>query len=152
MSDSPPLLFRRHGDHLLPVDDLAREAMANVRDGDICRVELKQPRNLDRLRKYWALLHLVAANQTRYPNADALHQAVKIALGQYDAVQLLNGSRVIAVPKSIAFGAMPEHEFSAYLNSVIRLVVEHILPGVEEGELRRQLEDLVGGERRSWAA
>ena len=110
--------------------------------GTVMMVEAKQPRNVKHHRLYWALVNKVFENQSKYATADDLHEAIKYALGYYRTVQ--TPTREIVVTESITFRKMDQTEFREFFDKVVRLVCQHILPGVRGEELRREIYEMIG--------
>jgi hypothetical protein len=101
---------------------------------------LKQARNPQRLKLYWALLRAVADNHHFYAlaGARALHTWIKLRLGLVDSVIYHDGSTRLE-PRSIAIDAMGEPEFKDYLDRVLTLIETEILPGVDRADLIREV-------------
>jgi len=137
------LLCRKHFGALRPADGNAEEALRKLPADQTVRVEVRRMRNPRQHRLYWSLIGLVYEHQTRYATRDQLHQAIKVAVGYYDEIPKRDG-QVIAVPHSIAFGNMAQDQFEEFFDSVVRLVCTKIMPGTNDSELRRELEEMVG--------
>lgn len=78
--------------------------------------------------------------------AERLHNSApkwSTRLGEV-ADHLMLGQEVY-VPKSISFASMGEDEFREFLDRCIKLTVEHILPAVDEADVRREMEAMIGG-------
>lgn len=130
---------------LRPVDDAGREAFQKLGSGELVMVEMKRPRNIRHHRLYWALIGLVWQNidQERYPTADDLHAAIKIAAGLRTRIVLPDGT-VGFIPGSIAFHKMEQAAFNAFFDRVCDLVAAHFLPGVTSEELRAEVQQMIG--------
>ena len=135
------LVAKTIGGRLAPIDDAGREAIDKLRVGDIVRVEMKRPRNVDHHRKLFALLELILRNQTRYASMDALLDAIKVFVGHCTVMKLRDG-REVYVPKSISFSAMDQTEFDQFFDRVVKVVTEQIIPGLDRKDLERELLDL----------
>jgi hypothetical protein len=141
-----PLLFLRTLSGLSPADERSQEALRKVKHGSVITADIKRPRNGKALRLYWALVGKVFSNlheNLTYRTPEELSDAIKICLGEFDIVTLPSGS-TFARPHSISFAKMTEDSFRTYLDGVIKLVIEKFLPGVTDGELRMELEQMVG--------
>lgn len=134
-------LFRHHLGSLVPADAEAQAALAKLK-GKTVLVEIRQARNPRQHRLYWALMSLIHEHQERYATVEQLSNMVKCAVGWCDEIELKDG-RVMATPKSISFANMKQADFDPFLNKVITLVCERILPGVQEEDLRRRIEEMV---------
>jgi len=128
-----------------PVDEAGSEALRRIPNGAIVSVELKRPRNIRFHRMYFALVTLVweQLDEQRYPTAEELHSAIKIAAGLRTRIELPDGT-VGFIPGSIAFHKMTAAEFDAFYDRVCNLVAKHFLPGVTNAELKREVEAMIG--------
>lgn len=138
------VLLRKDGDSLAADDKAAAELVAKLKPGQVVRAEIRRLRHPAQHRYYWALVDICFQHQSRYATKEQLHNALKIGVGLYDEAVTPTG-RSIAVARSIAFGNMRQEEFDDFLNSIIRLVCEVIIPGTKDEDLRQQLEEMVGG-------
>jgi hypothetical protein len=138
------------GGSLRPVDANGEEALRRIKAGAIVTVEVKQPRNVRFHRMYWGLIHIVWENmpEDRYPSPEDLHAAIKIAAGVRTRIELPNGE-VGFIPGSVAFHKMDEAAFHKFYDRVCDLVARNFLPGVDQDELRAEVERLIGVR---WAA
>lgn len=136
---------RKHLGSLRPVDDAGEEALSKIAQGDLVMVEVKRPRNIKFHRMYWALVTIVwqQLDEYRYPTADDLHAAIKIAAGLRTRIVLPDGT-IGFIPGSIAFNKMSQDDFSAFFDRVCNLIAKHFLPGVTDAELRAEVETLIG--------
>jgi len=138
-------LAQKHLGGLRPIDANGEEALRKIKQGAAVMVEVKQPRNVAFHRQYWALVHIVWENMDgdRYPTPEDLHAAIKIAAGVRTRIELPNGE-VGFVPGSVAFHKMGKETFSKFYDRVCDLVAKHFLPGVDQDELRAEVERLIG--------
>lgn len=127
---------------LRPFNEHDEEELAKIPVGKLLKVEATHSRSTQHHRKYMALVRLIWENQSRYPTVDLLNAAIKVASGHYVPMHMADGT-LVRVPKSISFAAMDQSAFSAFYDSVIHLVCEEIIPGLDEGKLRKELEGIV---------
>lgn len=112
--DKPVYSFVRKGNRLVPELDYDTHALDGIAQGQRVRVEIREWRNLERLKAYWAMLHdVVAATGANRLTAERLHEVLKLHNGCVDVVMLPNGQPV-AIPSSIALDKMSEPEFVAF--------------------------------------
>ena len=117
-SDKPVYSFIRKGNVLMPEMNYDLRALDGVANGQRVRIEVKEWRNLDRLRAYWSMLHdVVAATGANGLTAERLHEVAKLQNGCVDVVLLPIGTP-IAIPASIALDKMSEPEFIAFFQKV----------------------------------
>lgn len=135
----------RHLGSLRPVDEGGEDALRKIGQGELVMVEIKRPRNAKHHRLYWALITLVWQNMDggRYPTAEDLHAAVKIAAGLRTTIVLPDGS-VGYIPGSIAFHKMDQSEFDGFYERVCDLIAKHFMPGVTSEELKREVSLMIG--------
>ncbi len=139
------LLFRKTLGRLEPVDDAGEAMLRGLKAGAVVAVEVKRPRNIGRLRKYWALISIVWDNvdHERYPSIEDLHAAVKVSVGLRTRV-MMPEDVVAFIPGSIAYQKMTEDEFSAFFDRVCDAVAKWFLPGVNREELVAEVERMIG--------
>ena len=130
---------------LRPVDEAGEAAMRSIGQGEIVEVSLRRPRNPQHHRLFWALAALVweQVQGPEYPTVESLVVRLKIATGHRDEYHFEDGL-VAFVPRSIAFHAMDQAEFSQFFDRVCDWVAVNVLPGVTQEDLRRELEEMTG--------
>lgn len=112
--DKPVYSFIRKGETLVPEMEYDKQALTGIKEGQRVRVDIKEWRNLDRLKAYWSMLHeVVAATGANNLTAERLHEVLKLHNGCVDVVMLPSGMPV-AIPASIALDKMSEPEFIAF--------------------------------------
>ena len=138
-------LVTKHLNSLRAVDEAGEEAMRRIGHGELVMVEMKRPRNVRHHRMFWALMTLVweQMDNERYPTVEDFVAAVKIAAGLRTRIELPNGD-VGFIPGSIAFHRFDQAEFDAFYERVCHLISRHFLPGVESGDLRREVSIMIG--------
>lgn len=137
------LLCMKQFGTLRPIDQAGEDALRKIKHGAVIQVEIKQPRNVQHHRLYWALMSLIAENTERYPDAESVSDAVKISVGLRTRIKLPDGT-VGFIPGSIAFHKMDQDEFSKFYDKVCDAVSKHFLPGVTSDELKREVESMIG--------
>lgn len=140
----------KHLGSLRPADVAGEDVLRKLGQGQFVEIELRRPRNVRFHRKYWALVTLVwnQMDEERYPTAEDLHAAIKIAAGLRTRIELPDGT-VGFIPGSIAFHKMTEDDFTAFFDRVCNLIAEYFLPGVTDAELRAEVESLIGVSARA---
>lgn len=136
------ILLRKHMGALRPIDGQGEEYLKNLKDGEIVRAEPKRARNPKQHALYWAAINLCFDHQDTYATPDQLHNAIKVALGYCDMLETKTGK--IAIPKSIAFGNMPQDEFAAFFDRFVALICTRIMPNTDDAEFRHELEAMIG--------
>jgi hypothetical protein len=138
-------LMTKHFNSLKPTDAAGEAAMRKLGIGELVQVEIKQPRNLQHHRLFWALMSLVHDNidHERYPTVEDLVAAVKISAGLRTRIELPNGE-IGFIPGSIAFHKMDQAEFDAFYERVCDLIAKYFLPGVEKDALAYEVKQMIG--------
>ena len=73
--DKPVYSFVRKGNALWPELEYDAHALDGIAQGQRVRVDIKEWRNVERLRAYWAMLHdVVAATGANRLTAERLHE------------------------------------------------------------------------------
>ncbi len=111
--EKPVYAFVRRGNALVPEMAHDLRALDGIAQGQRVRLEIKEWRNVDRHRAYWAMLGDVVSATDCALSPERLHEVLKLETGVVDLVQLPTGYKV-AIPGSIAFDKMSEAEFIAF--------------------------------------
>lgn len=119
--EQAPVYLVRKGNALFPQLQMDLERLQAIPQGHSVRVELKQPRNNERLRLYWRMLSYVREATDCAPTSEYLHSAIKLELGFGTPVRLRNGMTVL-VPSSVAFDKMEEPEFHIFFNKAVEFL------------------------------
>ncbi len=137
------IILKKLGNALVPTDDDGYRLVASLKHNQEVRCELKRVRSGRQHRLYWALVSKVFDNQEKFPTKDAISNIIKCGVGHCDEVRDRNGNRVL-MARSISFGNMPQDQFNEFMNAVIRFTCEYLIPNTTEGDLRNELEQMVG--------
>lgn len=142
------LYMRRVGTDLKPVDELSTQEMMELKSSQVYRCELKQPRNYEFHKKFFALLNFAFEHWDCQPtinrygqvekNFDQFREDITIKAGYYEQHWRLDGTfRVVA--KSISFANMGEVEFSKLYKSACNVVIKHVLANYTLDDLEQAL-------------
>ncbi len=131
---------RRHGNALFPDGDESVSEFARLPFGKSLRVEVRQPRNVQHHRLYWALCKRIADGIGS--TAENVSDVLKIATGHVNIIRTKSYGDV-KVPKSIAFAKMDQAEFSAFFEDCVRVLYNEwgIEPEAVADLLVPQMED-----------
>ena len=121
-NEKPPIYMIRRGDVLVPDMGMDRDALAAIPQGAKVKVHIVEPRNVERLRAYWAMLGEVVKATECAPTTEALHELVKLETGFVIHVRM--GQHKIALPGSIAFDKISEQEMATFFRSAERFLAE----------------------------
>lgn len=138
----------KNGGKLVPIDQYsADELMLAAKEGQGVMVTIRTPRNIRQHRLAWTLAALVADAEGLPDKEDAMDLIKRKARFVHSYVVRRTGE-VIIRPKSIAFSSCSQQDFSRLFNRMIWVACHEIIPGLPEGDLRREIEDIVDGKPR----
>lgn len=121
--EKPVYAFKRRGDALVPEMEWDRRALEGIAEGQRVRVDVREFRNFERHRAYWAMLHDVVAATECTLSPERLHEVIKLETGLIEHVRLPSGY-MVAIPGSIAFDKISEAEFVAFFEAAKRWLAE----------------------------
>lgn len=129
--------------NLIACNDSDREVLDKFKKGDVLKVDIKKPRNVQFHRKYFALLNIAFNNLPEhlieyYPNFEVFRTILQLKAGYYTPVLTQKGT-TIYLPKSISFASMDSLEFDELFNSVVDIIIDSILVGVDRDELLNEV-------------
>lgn len=136
--------MRREGSHLVPIDAVAAEMLAEVPTNTGVMVTVKVPRNLRQFRLAWALADIVSQSVDWLPDRETAMDWLKIKARHVRMIHDPLRNVTAIVPKSIAFASLDQASFARVLNRMIYVTTTDIIPGLQEGDLRSRLETVVG--------
>lgn len=143
------LFMQRQKGVLVPTDEAGMRVMAKIKQGAIVTVEVRQSRNIQHHRLYWALVHKVHENLPEdrarlYPTPGTLHEAIKVSVGLRTEFTMANG-QVVFIPGSIAFEKFDQLQFSEFYDRVCTAIAKYFIPGIDEESLRAEVLEMIGG-------
>ena len=115
------LFVQKVGDALVPDSDESREILEKLAPGRSYRCEVKQPRNLQFHRLYFALCQRIGSGVGL--TAENVSDLFKLATDHVTVIKTKAG--MVKVPKSISFQAMDNTEFSAFFERCVAAAYEH---------------------------
>lgn len=136
--------MRREGSHLVPADSVAAEMMAEVPINTGVMVTVRVPRNLRQFRLAWALADIVSKSVDFLHDREDAMTWLKIKARHVRMIHDPIRNVTAIVPKSIAFASLDQVSFRRVLDRMIFVTTTEIIPGLEEGTLRAELESIVG--------
>ena len=122
--EAPIYAFIRRGYGLVPEMQYDMAALDGIAFGQRVKVEIKEWRNLNRLRAYWKTLSEAIESTECAANVRALHEAIKMGTGIVERIQVAD--HTMTVPGSIDFDRMTESEMIAFFQSAERWLAEQI--------------------------
>lgn len=115
---------RRVGNALLPDGDESVAAFAMIPFGKPMRCELKQPRNLQFHKLFWALCSRIASGLGRENiTSETVATMLKLATGHFDLyVSKTYGE--VRMPKSVSFAKMDGLQFREFFERCVKVVYD----------------------------
>lgn len=139
---------------LVPNDELAKDAFAKIKLGEVVRCDIKKPRDSrssQQLRLYWKLCQVVLENTDgQFASREQVSDYLKIQAGHCDQahIKIPDGDGFQTVlwlqPRSIAFDKMDQAQFQDYWGKALDVVVGRIIPGMGREQLENEIMELVG--------
>lgn len=123
---------------LVPADEAAKQAVKRWKMGETLKCSVRKPRDYKNHRRYFGLLNLTFENQDKYTSFEHFRKAVQIAAGHVDELISLEGE-VLLLPKSIAYDALDEMEFSKVFGETMTVCAK-ILGDLDLDHLRIEVE------------
>ena len=120
-NSKPVYAFIRQGNALVPEMQYDCRALEGIVPGQRVKVELKQWRNLSRLRAYWATLRDCVDATGCAPTPEALDAYVRPAVGYVDAIRLRNG-QMVGIARPINTRKCEEPEMIEFFEAVNELL------------------------------
>lgn len=120
-TEKPVYAFIRRGNSLVPEMLYDLQALDGVEQGQRVKVDVKQWRNLDRLKAYWATLQDCIDATGCSPSKEALDAYIRPAVKFVDTIRLANGF-LVGVPRPINTRECDEPEMIAFFNAATELL------------------------------
>ena len=108
---------------LIAAYDSDLETIKKLKVGQEYQIDIKQPRNINFHRKFFALINLTFDNQEIYDNIDFMRKELTKACGFYDVFRNHKGNLVYEA-KSISFAKMDELEFEQLYNKFLDIIIQ----------------------------
>ncbi len=109
---------------LVPLYDSDYEEKRKLKIGEVYFCEIKQPRNYEFLKKFFALIRLGTENSPRNMPQEAYRAYVTMKAGYVDVYDTPNGK--MALPQSISFANMDDDKFAKLYFAVINVIAKDI--------------------------
>ena len=120
-AEKPVYAFVRRGNSLVPEMEYDLQALDGIEQGQRVKVEIRQWRNLDRLRAYWATLQDCVDATGCAPTKEALDAYIRPAVKFVDTIRLANGY-LVGVPRAINTRECDEPEMIRFFESATELL------------------------------
>lgn len=86
-------------------------------------VSIKKRRSLPQLKMYWAMLNKVVDATGAWPDAEHLHDALKLDLGYVTPIRTVDG-KLAMIPDSAAMSKMDSAQFRKFFDAVAARLAE----------------------------
>jgi hypothetical protein len=146
------LILRAHDGTLIPVDDIGAEQLAELKQGQMYKAVLSQPRNILFHRKAFALLKVIFEawdvpdrqhkGQPVKKNMDSLREDLTILAGFYDTEFKFDGTLRLKA-SSWSFAAMGQEEYEQLYSAIIDVALSKILTGYTKDDIDSQVDKLL---------
>ena len=131
-------------DGLRPCTDPDYDQKKRLKIGAVYEAEIREERNYQFLRKYFALIRcayafLTPSQQEFIKSPEGLRKTVQIAAGYCEVYYSIKHKEWVEESKSIAFDKMTESEFSELYEAVKLVLFSTFLKDVDEATFMREL-------------
>jgi hypothetical protein len=137
-------IWRREGDHAVPVGAESIEYFQALEDGAEFIAETRGARNLKQLKMWWTLCGLLADNDTEYDTKEIASNGLKLALKHVDTFLDRDGNLHIS-PASIAFESLTQEAFNPIFKAAIDKVAEWL--GNSPAEVQKRFNEITADKR-----
>ena len=120
--ETAPIYVMRFGEGLYGELVQDEKRIALFPQGQRIRVDMRTGRVPSRLKAYWVFLDKVVEATGCAPNAEALHETIKLLTG-FTTPVMVKGMTVL-VPRSISFNSMSEEEFGVFFDNAVKWIAE----------------------------
>lgn len=108
---------------LIPTDDIARQILSRMADGECAQVELVRPRSVPMHRMYFGICRQIGENQDPQRTEDSIDAELRIRAGHFE-LMLIDGHDC-RYPKRIAFDKLSHDEWMELWPSLELAIREH---------------------------
>ncbi len=122
----PHPMVRKAGGTLSPVTAFDAEELGMFPDGMLFDLIPRNKRTLALHRTYWQALTKAVDATGRWQSREALHTALKVAMGLVEPIYDLRGDVTGMQPHSTAFAAMDQMEFRVYFDGAMAKLSEAV--------------------------
>ena len=136
--------MRRDGNKLVCTSPISEEMIQEVPLNKELLVAVKAPRNTRQFKLSWALADIVSKSVEFLQDRESAMDWLKIKARHVRMIHDPRTGKTAIVPKSISFASLSQEGFRRVLDRMIYVTITEIIPGLEEGALRAELEAIVG--------
>ena len=100
------------------------EQMQKLKQNTEYRFDVKQARNVDFHRKFFALIKLGFENQEEYNNIEHYRKIITMKAGFYETIETLKGT--VYLPTSISFDSLDQTTFEELFSRVLDVIANEL--------------------------
>lgn len=120
---------------LTPAYETDYSKYQKLKIGEVYKCEIKQERNYEFHKKFFALVSLAYNNQEKFENIEHYRKYLTCKAGFYTAIETNTGTFVIA--DSISFASMDKDEFEKLYSQMLDVVIKEI--GITEENISQEI-------------
>lgn len=121
--ETQPLVLRRTERGLEARSRSAADMLGKYALHSDVEVSIKKRRSLPQLKLYWAMLNNVVDATGAWPDAEHLHDALKLDLGYVTLIRTVDG-KLAMIPDSAAMSKMDSAQFKKFFDAVAQRLAE----------------------------
>ena len=128
------ILIKQTGINFKAATDEDMGKLMKLKNGNAYKFEVKQIRNIDFHRKFFALISCTwdcISDEQRefFKSKEGLRKTLQISAGHCEKVYSYSNGEFQDIPKSISFSSMDNFQFSELYNSIKNVIFEYVLNG-----------------------
>jgi hypothetical protein len=100
-------------------EDLANDPIGT--EYELVKISRRKPKQH---RTYWRAINLVVKATNRWPDAEHLHDELKLACGYYRKAANLATGEIMLIPDSTAFDRMEQDQWQGFMDKAMELVAK----------------------------
>nr|DAE47062.1 MAG TPA: Protein of unknown function (DUF1367) [Caudoviricetes sp.] len=128
------IFYQKTNYGLKPCTDSDAEKERKLKIGSVYRCDIKQPRNYEFHKRYFALINctwdcLTDEMKEHFKSPECLRKTLEIAAGHCDIIYNVTKQEYQDIPKSISFSSMADIEFRMLYDDIKRVIFSYVLKG-----------------------
>lgn len=139
------LLLLNTAQGLRPMYDADYDEKKKLKVGTVYRATIRQPRNIDLHRKYFALINCAWEYQNErvqeffHNSVDLFRKTVQVSAGYCERIFSIERKEWVDVPTSISFGKMDNTQFEELYSKVFDVLLQVFLKHITREEFESNL-------------
>lgn len=151
LTDMEVMLLKQPGGVMSPMGDEDAETLTRIKTGSVVKCKVSEMRNGHFFRKWWSLVKLAydlaCEHMQPYehkgmqvaPCFDEFRKDITILAGYHEATFKWDGT-IRLKAQSLKWSQMTEETFTQLYSATINVVLQKVLPNVNEQDFKRALE------------